>query len=761
MEGGTRTAEKLRAPRDEDAGRLRKAEVLLNVYRRTAALESLDEMLHAIVDVAARETGAERGTLFLHNEQTGELYSRVAQGRFSRELRLPITQGIAGDVFRSGKGVIVHDAYQSEHFDASHDEQTGFLTRSVLCAPVRTVRGTIIGVIQMLNKEGGEFTEDDLALLEEMAAQTSDALRQTQLIERMRKTRAQELRFLEIVSDVTSELELEVLLKKVMEEASRMLDAERSTIFLNDEKTGELWSLVGEGLKERLRFPNHLGIAGAVFQSGKSIDIPYAYADLRFNPTFDRKSGFFTRSILCVPIVNKDHKVIGVTQALNKRGGAFTSEDEARLRAFTAQVSIALENAKLFTDVQNIKNYNESILESMSSGVITLDEEGKIVTCNAAGLRLLRVHASDLLGKAVDEFFHGENAWVLDTRKRVEESQSAEILMGADLVVPAEKLSVNVTVLPLRSVEKTKLGSMIMIEDISVEKRMKSTMSLYIDPKIANRMLEGGAEILGGKSELATVLFSDIRDFTTVTEELGPQGTVRLLNDYFSVMVESIHREEGMLDKFIGDAMMAAFGLPIPHGDDEDRAMRAAISMTSDLDRWNTERAANGQRMVHMGIGINTDTVVAGNIGSPKRMNYTLIGDGVNLASRLEGLCKEYGTRILISENTRARLRGTYRVREVDRVVVKGKTEPIAVYEVLDYHNDDSFPELVECVGHYNDGLSEYRKRRWDRAVKSFREALRLNPKDKLAEIYVERSALYLQAPPPDDWDGTFVMKTK
>lgn len=111
--------------------------------------------------------------------------------------------------------------------------------------------------------------------------------------------------------------------------------------------------------------------------------------------------------------------------------------------------------------------------------------------------------------------------------------------------------------------------------------------------------------------------------------------------------------------------------------------------------------------------------------------------------------------------NTRARLRGTYRMREVDRVRVNGKTDPIAVHEVLDHHNDESFPALVECVGHYNDGVSECRKRRWDLAAKSFREALRLKPKNKLCEIYVERSALHLQAPPPDDWDRTFVMKRK
>ena len=125
-----------------------------------------------------------------------------------------------------------------------------------------------------------------------------------------------------------------------------------------------------------------------------------------------------------------------------------------------------------------------------------------------------------------------------------------------------------------------------------------------------------------------------MRGFTTLTEELGAQGTVTLLNDYFTIMVDCISREGGMLDKFIGDAIMAAFGMPIPHDDDEDRAVRAAISMIADMRTWNVERIAKGQKPVDMGVGLNTDTVVSGNIGSPKRMGYTMIGDGVNLAAR-------------------------------------------------------------------------------------------------------------------------------
>ena len=221
------------------------------------------------------------------------------------------------------------------------------------------------------------------------------------------------MEFVSIVSDVTAEIDLSSLLKRVMEEATKMLNADRATLFLNDEKTQELFSrrAMGEGVGE-IRLPNNAGIAGTVFTTGKTMNIPFAYADLRFNPTFDKQTGYFTRSILCVPISNKNGKVIGCTQVLNKKGGKFTEEDESRLKAFTQQVAIALENAKLFDDVSKSKKYNESMLSSMSNGVITIDDEDKIATCNKSGLKILKVLNKNILGLKSENFFKDKNFWI-------------------------------------------------------------------------------------------------------------------------------------------------------------------------------------------------------------------------------------------------------------------------------------------------------------------------------------------------------------
>ncbi len=741
--------------------KLHRAELLLEVSRSAAGFETLSEVLKKVVEITAKETGAERGTLFLNDPETGELYSRVAQGELVREIRILNDSGIAGIVFQSCEGLIIHDAYKDGRFNRSVDEQTGYITRNIICTPIRTVAGQVIGVVQALNKAKGKFNKDDLSLLEAMASQAAMALQSMQQVERMRKSRLQEMEFLNVVSDVTGEIELDKLLAKVMGEATRMLKADRSTLFLNDEKSNELFSRIamGEGVNE-IRLPNHLGIAGAVFTSGQTINIPHAYADLRFNPSFDKQTGYFTRSILCVPVANKSGKVIGVTQILNKRGGPFTTEDEQRLKAFTAQVAIALENAKLFDDVQNMKNYAEGMLNSMSNGVITLDEDGKIATCNASGCRIMGVKPGEIIGEIAIDYFIDDNAWIMEKVKVVQETQTSEVVMDRPMSFRGETQSVNATVMPLISVENNKtLGTLIMIEDISSEKRMKSTMSRYMDPALADQLMSS-SDLLGGRETTATVLFSDIRGFTPLTEALGASGTVTLLNDYFTLMVDCIVKEGGMLDKYIGDAIMAAFGVPVEHDDDEDRAVRCSIAMLKTLDNWNKQRQSEGKLPVNIGIGLNTDNIVSGNIGSPTRMNYTLIGDGVNLASRLESACKQYAAKLLISEYTFKKLKGTYRTRDIDEVIVKGKTEPVRVYEVLDYHSDESFPNLMEVAGHFREGRKHFSVGAWDKAMVSFRQALAAHPKDKLSDIYIERCE-YMKANPPDHWDGVWKLESK
>ena len=755
--------------------KLRRTELLLEITKKIAGLSSLSEILWTLIQFVTKELGADRGTLFLNDTETNELYSRVAQGELTREIRILNDVGIAGAIFNSEKGEIIHDVYCDKRFNEQVDQETGYETKNMICSPVKTVDDKTIGVIQILNKKKGRFTRDNLLFVELLATQAAVSIQNAQNTEYSEKQRAKEMEFISIVSDVTAEIDLGALLKRVMEEATRMLNADRATLFLNDEKTNELFSRVamGDGIGE-IRLPNTAGIAGSVFTSGQSMNIPYAYADLRFNPAFDKQTGYFTRSILCVPVINKEGKVIGCTQVLNKSGGKFTSEDESRLKAFTQQVAIALENAKLFEDVSKSRKYNESMLGSMSNGVITINSDGIIVTCNKSGLQILKSKESCVIKKSSKSFFSGNLSWIYEKISSVNESKEPDLIMDAEIEIinsdtkKNEKISVNLSILPLINEDNDGrtdqsdnfLGTLLMFEDISSEKRMKSTMSRYMDPGIADQLLEDGADVMGGLDTTATLLFSDVRSFTSITEALGAQGTVKLLNEYFEIMVNCITEQGGMLDKFIGDAIMAAFGLPISHEDDEDRGVKAGINMIIRLWEWNKQREKDGKPPVEMGLGLNTDKILAGNIGSKKRMDYTMIGDGVNLAARLESACKQYNARILISDNTFKKLRGTYRVRYIDDVVVKGKTEPVGVYEVLDYHNENTFPNLMDVVNYFNEGRKNYKIGNFEKAIKSFNECLKGNDQDKLSQTYLDRCDLLLKDI-PKDWNGIWVMKSK
>ncbi|MDP6852733.1 MAG: GAF domain-containing protein [Candidatus Marinimicrobia bacterium] len=736
------------------------SELLLQVNNDLAVTETLDQALEALVGITTSIIKCERGTIFLNDPKSEELYSRVAQGNFMREIRFMNTKGVAGWSYTNEKGVIVHDAYKDDRFNKNVDIRTGFRTKSILCTPLRTVSGKRIGVSQLLNKTDGQFQDSDLDLLEAMTAQAAIAIQSHVALEQMDQARQKELEFMDLVSEISSELELTSLLSKIIATITTMLDAERSSLFINDEKTGELFTMVGEGLSQELRFPNHMGIAGHVFTSGETVNIPHAYADLRFNPGVDKQTGFFTRSMLCAPVTNKDGKIIGVSQVLNKQGGAFTPEDVSRLTAFTSQISIGIENASLFDNIQGLMNYNESMLNSMSNGVITINEDGLIEKCNPAGVKIMKMESeNEIIKQEFKKFFVGKNKWIVEKLTKVEET---EFIADAELEFGGEKISTNLTIMPLTGSENESLGSLLMIEDISSEKRMKSTMSRYMDADLADQLLAGGEgdDVMGGKESIGTVLFSDIRSFTTLTESLGAQGTVGFLNDYFSVMVDCIQDEGGMLDKFIGDAIMAIFGTPVAHDDDPDRGLRAAIQMMHGLNEFNAVRKQKGMPPVDHGMGLNTDEIVSGNIGSPKRMDYTVIGDGVNLAARVESSCKKYGAHILMSEYTFHALKATYRTRQVDCVIVKGKTEPVKVYEVLDYHSKETFPNMIEVLEMFNNGMEYYNEGNWDKAIAQFTKAQKGNPDDKCSNMYVERCEI-LKKRNPKDWDGVWVATSK
>ena len=751
---------------------LRKTSALLEVSRRVSDSLSLDVLLPRMVELISEFLESERCTIFLLDRVTMELYSRVAQGAGIGEIRFAAHLGIAGAVFSSTEAVLVPDAYADPRFNQEIDRKTGYRTRNILCAPIRTASGAVIGCAQVLNKREGDFTQGDLRLLESITQQAASAFVNAQLHEEIERARHEETQLLAVTTAISRELHLQPLLQKIMETVTVILEADRSTLFMYDPKTKDLWSKVaqGEGLSE-IRFPSHLGIAGSSFTEKETINIPDAYADPRFNPAIDKKTGYKTNTILCMPVLNKQGEAIGITQVLNRKGGPFTKIDEERLRAFSAQAAVAIENAQLFEEVVTVKNYNEAILQSMSNGVITLDAEGTLRTANHAALRLFRAERQPeiIVGRSLAEFFVDKNIWIQESVARVAKSGKPDVAMDVDLwlrqgqaTVENErrraKASVNVSTVPLADGRGASFGCLLLIEDITNEKRLRGTVSRYMPKAVADKLMEEGEAALGGQLQKATVLFTDIRSFTTISERLGPQETVKLLNEYFSIMVDILLAHGGILDKYIGDAMMAVFGAPFAGPEDADNAVRTAIGMIRALHAFNVIRVERGLDAVHMGVGINTDEVLSGNIGSLKRMDYTVIGDGVNLASRLEGANKHYGSEILISELTRRELKGKYRLREVDIMRVKGKTQPVSVFEVMDALAIDHMQDVLAT---YACAVDYYRRRDFDKAHKIFEEVLLIQPKDAVSEMYKERCRHFMETPPAADWDGVWTMKSK
>jgi adenylate cyclase len=812
--------------------------------------ETLETLLEQILEAFTLKIGqilqADRTTIFLVDEEKAQLWAKIAQSDDDKapEIRIPIDKGIAGYVATTGECLNIPDAYSHPLFNKEVDKQTGYHTKNILCMPIFNKHERVVAVVQLLNKMGGmPFDTTDEQHFREFASSIGIILESCNTFYIAARNQRGVAALLEATKMLGRSLDLETTLRAVMNQARDLMQADRSTLFLLSRETNELWTKVAAADEKtilEIRIPANKGIAGYVASTGETLNIPNAYEDPRFDPSTDKKTGYYTRNILCMPVFNSSSDLIGVTQLINKHQGSFTNSDEEFMRAFNIQAGIALENAQLFENVLLEKQYQKDMLQSLSDAVISTDMQGKVVTINDAALELLgcpvrkasgkvnKLHWQDkLVGRYVWDIIPIENlqmrlqdslktaakhyvpeqsltvglhiattavaegtleddgntVYTLTISDRTDTSRyiawnelptppEAETSNGNHAVVPTYftkdqireiERSINLTVNPLTNPEGGVRGGLVVLEDISQEKRMKTTMYRYMTPGVAERVMALGEDgLMVGERKEVTILFSDIRGYTTLTENLEATKVVELLNQYFETMVEAIFNYEGTLDKFIGDAIMAVYGAPLPLNENHAwMAVQSALDMRRRLKEFNESRKMESQPQIHIGIGISSGEVVSGNIGSQKRMDYTVIGDGVNLSSRLESVTKEYGCDIVLSEFTYELCRDRIWVRELDKIRVKGKNRPVSIFELIGDRRDALPSASEDFLELYIAGRTAYTQMEFQQALKHFSAAQALRETDQAVEVHLRRIQEYLMNPPPTDWDGVHTMTSK
>lgn len=286
--------------------------------------------------------------------------------------------------------------------------------------------------------------------------------------------------------------------------------------------------------------------------------------------------------------------------------------------------------------------------------------------------------------------------------------------------------------------------------------KIKQAFSQYVMPALIEEILKDPSKLkLGGDKRYITIMFSDIRGFTTLSEKLSPEQLVEVMNMYLTRMTDIILENRGTVDKYIGDAIMAFWGAPIPEPEQKRLAVRTAIEMKHALVEVNKDLKDRGLPAIDIGVGINSGDVIVGNMGSDKRFNYTALGDHVNLASRLEGLNKFYHSNIIISEFVYDDVADMFVCRDLDLVKVKGKTQPVKIFEVL-LKKDKVVDKKLQF---YNKGLDLYRKGKFEEAELYFKRCLDVE-EDSLCRLYIERCEHFMKHPPVK-WDGVTAMTEK
>ncbi|WP_407947189.1 AAA family ATPase [[Phormidium ambiguum] IAM M-71] len=467
------------------------------------------------------------------------------------------------------------------------------------------------------------------------------------------------------------------------------------------------------------------------------------------------------KSVLCSPIINQG-KLVGILYLENNlTTGAFTPDRLEVLKVLSSQAAISIENAQLYSEVKESERRLAQFLEGVSVGVFVVDSNGKPYYSNRTAQQILGQgvvsHTSSEQIAELYQVYLGKNPREQDALIQALKGETTTVndleICLADKVVPIEVWGT-----PIFNEQGNIDYAIIAFQDITERKKAEAERERFTNelfqlnqafsrfvPRQFLQLLEKESVVdvkLGDNvQQEMSILFSDIRDFTSLSETMTPEDNFKFINSYLSRMEPAIIENQGFIDKYIGDAIMALFNRSA------DDAIKAAIAMLSRVVKYNQDRQNSGYPAIQIGIGINTGSLMLGTVGGQNRMDGTVISDAVNLASRIEGLTKNYGVSLLISHHTFSRLENAnqYHIRLIDRVKVKGKSKLVSVFEVF----DADLPELREgkLVTRltFEEGLLLYNKGSFSEAAERFQDCLRSNPKDKVPQLYLERCQQYNQ----------------
>ncbi|MGA9192394.1 MAG: adenylate/guanylate cyclase domain-containing protein [Anaerolineales bacterium] len=491
---------------------------------------------------------------------------------------------------------------------------------------------------------------------------------------------------------INSSLELDVVLTEVIDTLVRLTGAQRVFMMLRDE-SGSMETVAARNWEREslddLEIEFSRTIVDRVQSSGEAILTTNAQSDPRFGGN-ESIIAYNLTSILCVPLKVKG-KLIGVIYADNKVKEAQFSERERQLiSAFANQAAVALENARLFesvrqslVEVTDLKDFMEDVFASVASGVITADLESKVTLVNRAAERILGQTRDKLLGEPLSGTLPMLNDQLANELSDVQAHDRRHVGVEVTSDLPGRgQVTINMSLGPLKSAEHGTRGVAIVLEDLTERRHLEAQRRLFermVSPAVIDQLDPDSLE-LGGEVREITTLFADLRGFTSFSETVDPQELVSVLNRYLAAAAEAVLAEEGTIDKFMGDAVMAWFNAPVPQADHAMRAVRAARDIRRSI--GDLHPSLDPQFRLTFRIGIHTGDALLGLVGSQARLDYTAIGDSVNTAKRLQENA-ELG-QILVSSRTLERLEKRPSVRPVEGLVLEGKQRPVEVFELLD-----------------------------------------------------------------------------